>query len=135
MRQSATDIESPHQFISRRLQSVLEAPDGSAAVAEMPSIFDRDFTLAVNGRTVGWAWLEEHVRQVSVRLQHVTVEVTHAVRQGNVLMERHIVSAVTRNSAEPFRLEVMAAYELTAEDKIKNWHELTQVLTGEYSGW
>lgn len=117
------------------LRSVLEAPDGELAVAAMPDIFERDFTLVLNGQTVGWAWLEAHVRQVYVRLQQVKVEVTHATRERDVLMERHIVSAVTRDTAEPWQIEVMAVYELSAANKIKSWHELTQIRTGEYSGW
>jgi hypothetical protein len=132
---SPTVVQTAREFISESLKAVLEAPNGEAAVAAMLKIFDRQFKLFLNGAELNWSWLEEHVREVHTRLLDVTVDVTHAVRNGNVLMERHIVAAVARETGEHWKMEVMAVYELTNEQRIGLWHELAQSPTSTYPGW
>lgn len=72
--------------------------------------------------------------QLQKRLANTQVEVTHAVRQGSTLMERHIIRAWDIERDEPWTMEVMAAYEITPEDKIIRHYELTQMLEGSYEG-
>ncbi len=126
--------EDARSFILRRQKMVLEAPNGEAAAAMLPEIFDRDLIIHLNGEQVGLDWLEEHVRELHQRLEQTSVEVTHAARNGNVLIERHVISGVDATSKAPWVMEVMAAYELTDDDKIKTHYELANMRAGEYSG-
>jgi len=50
-------------------------------------------------------------------------------------MERHTVGGISRKTGDPWLIEVMAAYELTPQHKIRTWYELAQMRTGEYTGW
>lgn len=126
--------EDARTFILRRQKMVLEAPDGEAAAAVLPEIFDRDLKINLNGEQLGLDWLQQHVREVHQRLEHTSVEVTHAAREGNVLVERHIITGIDAATKEAWVMEVMAAYELTDDDKIKTQHELASMRAGEYSG-
>jgi hypothetical protein len=127
--------ETARKFISRLLKSVFEAPTGTAGEAELPSIFERDVRLSINSENFDWNWLEQHVRESHTRLQNAAVEVTHAVREGNVFMDRHVVSATAADTGTPWQIEVMAAYELSAQGKIRRMHEMTRMHAGEYTGW
>jgi hypothetical protein len=128
-------LSDPRDFISERQKAVLEASCADAAVAALPEIFAADFSVTLNGQRLGWPWLEQHVRDFHAHIDRIHVEVTHAVTDGQVLMERHTVSGVSREQGEPWLIEVMAAYELSAEHKIRTWYELAQMRTGEYTGW
>ncbi len=128
--------ETPCEFISRLQKSVLEAPDGAAAVAALPQIFERDLTLVLNGQRLDWAWVEQHVQEVHLPLREVAVNVTHAVRDDDVLMERHTVAGIAQDTKAPWQMEVMAVYEFSPEQKIRSWYEITQIRAGEYvGGW
>jgi hypothetical protein len=89
----------------------------------------------LNGDERGWTWLEQHVRESYVRLQHFKIEVTHAFKEGNCVMDRHLVSATVPESGTPWQIESMSIYELTATGKIRRIHELTRMHAGEYTGW
>ncbi len=123
-----------HDFVSNFQKQILEAPNGEAAVAALPNIFDRDLELHLNGEVHGWDWLEEHVFEVYKRLKNVEVTVTHAAREGSVLVERHTIDAIDKDSNEPWRMEVMSAFDLTADNKIKTAYELAHIRIGKYEG-
>ncbi|MDP9051677.1 MAG: hypothetical protein M3O31_13310 [Acidobacteriota bacterium] len=127
--------ETARQFIGRLLQAVFEAPTGAAGVAALPDIFERDVQLTINGEDFDWRWLEQHVQESHTRLRSVAVEVTHAIREGPILMDRHVVSAIASETGTQWRIEVLAAYELSAENKIRRIHEITRMHAGEYTGW
>jgi limonene-1,2-epoxide hydrolase len=127
-------MQSPVDFISCLQKSVMEATDAATSLAALPRIFDRELKIILNGRELGWSWLEQHVGELHVRLREIKIDVTHAARDGNVLLERHIVTAVDRGSGLPWQAEIMAVYELTEDDKIRTWRELAQI-PGEYTGW
>lgn len=128
--------EDSRAFISRLQKMVLEAEDGAAAVSALSQLFERDVEVHLNGEKLGWAWYEEHVQQFHTRLTEVEVTVTHAVRSGEVLMERHTITGVDVATDAPWVMEVMAAYELTVDDKIAKQYELTNMRAGEYvGGW
>lgn len=132
----AIEREDAKAFIGRLQKMVMEAPDSAAALAALPHIFDPNFKLVLDGQELGLDWLEEHVQQLHKRLDKVTVDVTHAVREGSVLMERHVISGTDVVTKAPWVMEVMAAYELTSDDKILTHYELTSMRTGEYvGGW
>lgn len=126
--------EDPKAFIGRLQKMVLEAPSSEAALAALPQIFDERLRLYLNGQELGWPWFREHVQQLQHRLRDVEVEVTHAVRSGDVLMERHLIRGREASGGMPWRMEVMAVYELTREDKIVAHYELTNMLEGVYEG-
>ena len=135
MRTALPSLSIPLDFISERQKAVLEAANADAAVAALPEIFAADFSVTLNGQNLGWSWLEQHVRDFHAHIEGIRVEVTHAVTDGHVLMERHTVSGLSREHGDPWLIEVMAAYELTQEHKIRTWYELAQMRTGEYTGW
>jgi hypothetical protein len=122
------------ELVSRWQRSVLEAGNAAASLAALPRIFDTNLEIVLNGQKLGWAWLSEHMHELHARLRDIRVEVTHAATAGNVILERHIVSAVARESGLPWQAEVMAVYELTPERKIRSWHELARI-PGDYTGW
>jgi hypothetical protein len=127
--------ETARQFIGRLLKAVFEAPTGAVGVAELPHIFERDVRLTINGEEFDWRWLEQHVRESHSRLRNVAVEVTHAVREGALLMDRHVVSATATDTGAQWRIEVLAAYELSSRGKIHRIHEISRMHAGEYTGW
>jgi limonene-1,2-epoxide hydrolase len=131
---SAQIEQTPLEFISARQKSVMEAPNVAASMAALPQIFDRDLKIFLNGQELGWAWLEQHMRELHARLKNIRVHVTHAAREGNVLLERHTVSATALQGGDSWQAEIMAVYELTDDQKIKTWRELAKV-PGEYTGW
>jgi hypothetical protein len=122
------------EFISELQKAVLEAPDPAASLAALPRIFDRDLKIYLNGREQGWPWLEQHMHELHARLRNIAIEVTHAAWEGSALLERHLVSAVVRETGESWQAEIMAVYELTEDRKIRTWHELARV-PGDYTGW
>lgn len=126
--------QTPREFISGLQKSVMEAREPAASLAALPGIFDRDLKIYLNGQKLGWPWLEQHMQELHTRLKDIDIEVTHAARDGNVLLERHLVRAVARDSGERWEAEIMAVYELTADDKIKVWRELARI-PGDYTGW
>lgn len=130
-----TAPETAQQLISRLLKSVFEAPIGAAGVEQLPHVFERDVRLNINGEELDWGWLEQHVRESHTRLRGVAVEVTHAVREGPLLMDRHIVSATSSDTGTAWRIEVLAAYEFSAGGRIRRIHELSRMHAGEYTGW
>jgi hypothetical protein len=127
--------ESPRELIGRMLRSVFAAPTPAKGVEQLESIFERDIRLYVDGREFDWSWLEEHVRESYVRLRDVTIEVTHAVRDENVLMTRHMLTATASDTGYGWKMEVMGAYELSAQNKFSRIQELTRMHVGEYSHW
>lgn len=126
---------SARQFMNRLQKSVLQAASADAAIAQFPEIFEPDAYLLYNGNRFDLKWLEAHVREVYVRLENVKVEVTHAGREGNQICDRHVLTARDLKTDEDFEIEVMAAYELSASNRIKLWYELSRTCRGEYSGW
>lgn len=121
---------SPAIFIRNRLRRIFEAKNASTAIAQMPHIFDRDFSLVFNGKHHGWDWLVQHIHDVYDRLEDVAVEVTHAAWEGHTLLERHIVTAKMLKSGEPWQIEVFSVYELTRDLLIKGWHEAAFQVVG-----
>lgn len=126
--------EAAMEWVSRCQKSVLEAGSAAASLAALPRIFDADLRIMLNGQELGWAWLREHMHELHARLRDIRVKVTHAAGDEDVILERHIVTAVDRETGKPWEAEVMAVYELTAERKIRSWHELARI-PGEYTGW
>ena len=131
---SARKPQTSLEFISALQKSVMEAADPAGSLDALPRIFDRDLEIYLNGQKLGWPWLEQHMQELHTRLKDIEIEVTHAARDGNVLLERHLVRAVARDSGERWVAEIMAVYELTADDKIKVWRELARI-PGDYTGW
>lgn len=121
-------------LVSQWQKSVLEAGSAAASLAALPRIFAKDLKIVLNGRELGWPWLTEHMHELHARLRDIRVQVTHASGDEDVILERHIVSAEARDTGKPWQAEVMAVYELTAERKIRSWHELARI-PGEYTGW
>lgn len=127
-------MQNTYDFVSDFQKQLLEATSGEAAVAALPKIFDRDLKLHLNGEVHDWEWLEEHVLEVHKRLRDVKVEVTHAAREGQVIVERHIIHATATDTNEPWRMEVMTAFDLTPDNKIKAAYELAHIRVGKYEG-
>jgi hypothetical protein len=127
--------ETPRELIGRMLRSVFAAPTAATGIEQLEKIFERDIRLSVDGRELDWNWLEEHVRESYVRLRAVTIEVTHAVRGENVLMTRHMLTATACDTGHEWKIEVMGAYELSAQNKFSRIQELTRMHVGEYSHW
>jgi len=127
--------ETSAQFIERLLKMVVEAKDSAAALAAFREIFDPDVKLIVNGDTYNLSWFESHVQLIPKKLRDANVKVTHAAREGNMLIDRHIVRAVDRETSKPWGLEAIAAYEFNDQGKIVTQTELTRVVEGEYDGW
>ena len=127
-------MQTAREFVIDLQKRLLQADSGEAAAAELPKIFDRDAKHFLNGEPLGWDWLEEHVRQLHTRLKVTAVDVTHAARDGNIIVERHTITAVDRETNEPWQMEVMAAFELSPEGKVTTSHELAQIRTGKYEG-
>jgi len=127
--------ETPRELIGRMLSSVFAAPTPARGVEQLEKIFERDIRLYVDGQEFDWNWLEEHVRESYVRLRDVTIEVTQAVRDENVLMTRHMPTATACDTGHDWKIEVMGAYELSAQNKFSRIWELTRMHLGEYSHW
>ena len=122
------------RLVSWRLNTILGGDSAEVGIARIPEVFTPDCTFVVGPEVRDLDWLRAYIRDEHMRLKDLRVEVTHAVRNGDTMADRHFTTATNVSTGRLFRYETIAFYELSNEGLYRRVYELSAKHEGEYGG-
>jgi hypothetical protein len=97
--------------------------------ADLERLFAEDYTSIVDGKCIDFPEFVEHIQHLRQVTTAIKVQVTHFLRQGNQLAERHFVTAEFSNKA-PSKYEVFLFATVDESGRIERLVETLRQMDG-----
>ncbi|KAF4960397.1 hypothetical protein FGADI_1044 [Fusarium gaditjirri] len=97
--------------------------------ADLEGLFTQDYTSIVDGKRIEFPEFVEHIKHLRQVTAAIKVQVTHFLRQGDQLAERHFVTAEFSNKP-PSKYEVFLFATVDENGKIKSLVETLRQMDG-----
>ncbi|KAF4499112.1 hypothetical protein FAGAP_4705 [Fusarium agapanthi] len=97
--------------------------------ADLEGLFTQDYTSIVDGKCIDFPEFVEHIQHLRQVTTAIKVQVTHFLRQGNQLAERHFVTAEFSNKP-PSKYEVLLFATVDQNGRIERLVETLRLTDG-----
>ncbi|KAF5529033.1 hypothetical protein FNAPI_14014 [Fusarium napiforme] len=97
--------------------------------ADLERLFTQDYTSIVDGKCIDFPGFVEHIQHLRQVTTAIKVQVTHFLRQGNQLAERHFVTAEFSNKP-PSTYEVFLFATVDESGRIERLVETLRQMDG-----
>ncbi|KAI7762640.1 hypothetical protein LZL87_008986 [Fusarium oxysporum] len=97
--------------------------------ADLEGLFTQDYTSIVDGRRIDFPEFVKHIKHLRHITTAIKVQVTHFLREGNQLAERHFVTAEFSNTP-PSKYEVFLFATVDESGRIERLVETLRQMDG-----
>ncbi|KAF5601971.1 uncharacterized protein FSUBG_7953 [Fusarium subglutinans] len=97
--------------------------------ADLEGLFTQDYTSIVDGKRIDFPEFVEHIQHLRQVTTAIKVQITHFLRQGNELAERHFVTAKFSNKP-PSKYEVFLFATVDESGRIERLVETLRQMDG-----
>jgi predicted SnoaL-like aldol condensation-catalyzing enzyme len=117
-------------FIAAVLTEVCFGSEEQRPVEEtIDRYFTPDYRQRTDGETLTRDAFVDHIRHLRTRVVSGQIEVVEALREGNLIADRHRVRAVKPDGSK-LEVEVYLFGELAADDRLRRVDEASRVISG-----